>query len=307
MHDIHGAKLDLNLLFAFDALLRERSVTAAAAQMGLTQSAMSHTLRRLRTFFDDPLFVKTADGMKPTPKAEMLAESVLSVMATVRGELLSQAQFDASVARREFRLCMTDMGELVFLPPLIETFRQLAPHCTLRTMQVPLERINETLENGEADLALGSLHSVPGGLFQQELFVHSFVTIVSAKNSTVDGRISLEQFCGMEHVVVTLSGNNEPYDRALDEAGLKRKIFLTTPHFLIVPLILEQNPQLIATVPRWLGTVFEKYGAIKVLKPPVELSRFPLRQHWHPRFHHDEANIWLRRLVKHTFRTDPPE
>lgn len=128
---------------------------------------MSHAVNRLRAFFDDPLFVKTGQGMLPTPKAESLAPTMLDLMATIRSQVLSQAQFDPVVARRAFTLCMTDMGELVFLPPLIKRLRIPAPHCTRRSRQVPVAQIEPLLSSGEVDLELGSLRAAPSGLFQQ--------------------------------------------------------------------------------------------------------------------------------------------
>ncbi|WP_341865775.1 LysR family transcriptional regulator [Achromobacter insolitus] len=254
MHAMHNEKLDLNLLAVFDSLMRERSVTRAGEQLGLSQSAMSHAVNRLRVFFDDPLFVKTGQGMQPTPKA---GATILALMATIRGQVLSQAQFDPALAMRMFTLCMTDMGELVFLPPLIKRLRELAPHCTLRTRQVPLPQVEPLLASGEVDLVLGSLRAAPQGLFQQQLFMHRFVTLVSVKNKDVGDELTLEQFQRMPQIVVTLAGrSSEAYDSALEEQGVKRNIFLSTPHFLVVPLLLDQHPDLIATVPQELGNVF---------------------------------------------------
>ncbi|MDN3518101.1 LysR family transcriptional regulator [Aquisalimonas lutea] len=301
MHMIHDTKLDLNLLLAFDALIRERSVTRAAAQLGLTQSAMSHALRRLREYFNDPLFVKVGDAMKPTPKAEHLSATVLQVVALIRDDVVSQAAFDAAKAKRRFRLSMTDMGELVFLPKIIDHLRQSAPNCSVRTIQPPTEQVAWILESGEADLALGSLHSVPEGLYQQKLFLHPFVTIVSAQNTEIGDRISLEKFCQMQHIVVTLSGKTDPYDRVYEDNGIQRDIYLVTPHFLTVPHILEQNPNMVATVPFELGRVFQKNNVIRMIHPPIELPPIPIRQYWHPRYHHDEANVWLRKFIKSSF------
>lgn len=125
-----GALPDLNLVAVFDALLGERSVTRTAEQLGVTQSAMSHSLSRLRTWFADPLFVRVGSAMQPTPRALELAPVALQIMASVRSGLLSQAGFDPASSTRRFTLCMTDMGESVFLPPLIAQLRAQAPHCT---------------------------------------------------------------------------------------------------------------------------------------------------------------------------------
>lgn len=306
MNNIHNGDLDLNLLPVFDALIRVRNVSRAAHELNMSQSAVSHALKRLRTFFGDPLFLKTGIGMQPTPRALELLPPVLAVMGTVRSELLVREGFDAATAQRVFTFCLTDMGELIFLPRLINRLRREAPHCTLRTMQAPIQHIQEVLESGEADLALGSLHAVPDGLFQQQLFMRSFVTIVNRRNRKIGDSLTTEQFFNMEHIVVSLSGRREDcYDNVIDQLAGERRIYLTTPHFLTVPIIIEENPDLIATVPRELATKFASYKTIKMVETPVSLPPFAIRQHWHPRFQHEAANIWLRRQVKDAFDTVP--
>lgn len=303
---MHIRDLDLNLLVVFDALLRERSVTRAASEVGLSQGAMSHALNRLRAFFEDPLFVKTPSGMEPTPKATLLGVSIVEVMTTLRQDVVSQARFDPSTARRTFVLCMTDMGELVFLPPLIRRLREEAPNCTLRSVQVPIEQIEGLLASGEVDLALGSIRAAPDNLYQQQLFLHAFVTMVSVRNKEIGESITREQFETMPQIVVSLTGRaGATYDSAFDEYGIHRNVYLTTPHFLVVPLLIDEHPELIATVPLELGNVFAKLGTVKIVPPPVPLPPFALRQLWHPRFHDEPANIWLRQLIKRTFERYP--
>lgn len=306
MNNIHNGDLDLNLLPVFDALIRARNVSRAAEELDMSQSAVSHALKRLRLFFGDQLFLKTGSGMQPTPRALELLAPVLAVMGTVRSELRVHEGFDAASSRRVFSLCLTDMGELIFLPRLIERLRAAAPGCTLRTLQVPMSRIEDVLGSGEADLALGSLHSVPEGLFQQQLFTRSFVTIVNRRNRGIGDALSREQFLAMEHIVVSLSGRVEDgYDSIVDQLAGPRRVYLTTPHFLTVPMIIEQNPELIATVPRELATRFASYKSVKAVETPIDVPPFAIRQHWHPRFQHDAANIWLRKQVKEVFDTHP--
>ena len=303
---MHIKDLDLNLLVVFDALHRERSVTRAAADVGLSQGAMSHALNRLRTFFEDPLFVKTSDGMLPTPKGEQLGVTVSQIVAAIRQNVVAEANFDPAIARRTFVLCMTDMGELVFLPPLIRRMRKLAPHCTIRSVQVPLEHIEGMLASGDADLALGSIHAAPEGLYQQQLFMHSFVTLVSVHNRKIGKTLSRAQFESTPQIVVSLTGRaSAAYDSAFDAHGIKRNVYLTTPHFLAVPHLIDAQPDLIATVPLELGNVFSKLGTVRIVPPPVSLPPFALRQHWHSRFNTDPANVWLRHLIKETFEPYP--
>jgi DNA-binding transcriptional LysR family regulator len=305
MNLLNNADLDLNLLPVFETLVRLRNVSRAAEELGMSQSTVSHALKRLRAFFGDPLFLKTGSGMQPTPRALQLLAPVRTVMETVRGELLVREGFEPASARRSFGVCLTDMGGLIFLPRLVTRLRLAAPGCTLRVLQVPMGQIAGALESGEADLALGSLHSVPEGLFQQQLFERSFVTIVNRGNRRIGETLSRERFFAMEHIVVSLSGRLEDaYDAVIDEGAGKRRIYLSTPHFLTVPMIIEQNPELIATVPRELATKFASYKSIRMVETPVSVPPFGIRQFWHPRFQHDAANVWLRTLVKDTFDTD---
>jgi DNA-binding transcriptional LysR family regulator len=305
MKNMHIKELDLNLLVVMDAMLREQNVSKAAERVGLSQSAMSHALNRLRLYFDDPLFVKTGQVMEPTPKALLLQEAVVDVMGTVRQRILSESRFEPSSAKREFILCVTDMGELVFVPTVLKLIRKLAPHCTVRSMRVPAEQIEGLLSKGEADLAIGTYRTAPEGLYKQRLFMHGFSTLVHAK-SKIRKRISLTDFEKSPHIVVTLSGRSPvPFDSILEEKGVKRNVVMKTPHFLTVPFLIEQHPDLISTVPVELANVFSRHGIVRSVEPPLELPSYAISQHWHPLFHHDPALIWLRDLIKKTFETYP--
>ena len=299
---MHTENLDLNLLAVLDALLREGSVTKAAHSLGLTQSATSHALIRLREFFEDPLFVKVGSRMEPTVKTQNMKMAVTDVMATVRQQILSEVRFEPKKERRVFTLCMTDMGELVFLPALLQRLKNEAPGCTIRTLQVPLEQVETLLATGEADMAIGSIRSAPDGLYVQRLFSHTFVTVASVRNKSIGEQLTLAQFEAMPHIVVSLTGRTtESYDKALELEGVNRTVAVVTPHFLMVPHLIDQHPELIATVPRKLAEVFAGWNILRMFEPPVPIREFQLNQHWHPRFHHDPAVMWLRDVIKRTF------
>lgn len=302
---MHIKELDLNLLVVMDSMLREHNVSKAAQRIGLSQSAVSHALNRLRDYFDDPLFIKAGQAMEPTPKALALQAAVIDVMGTVRQKILSQAHFDPATAQKEFTFCVTDMGELVFIPTLLKIIRKLAPNCTIRTMQVPAEQIEGLLATGEADLAIGTYRTAPEGLYKQRLFMHGFTTLVHV-DSKVRKRISLHDFETTPQIVVTLSGRSIiPFDNVVEEKGIKRRIVMRTPHFLIVPLMIEQHPDLIATIPKELGNAFARFGVVRAVEPPLELPSYAISQHWHPLFHHEPSLIWLRDLIKRTFENYP--
>lgn len=299
--DADALRLDLNLLAVFDALLREGHLTRAGASLGMTQSATSHALKRLRDYFDDPLFVKAGRGVMPTPKARAVGEPIRRVMARVREEVMPAARFDPARERRTFTFCMSDMGELVFLPELLSRLQRVAPHTRVKTIQTPAHLIDRVLADGEADLAVGSPRHAPEGLYQQELFRHSFVCLVHADHPSPHPALTMEEYTALSHVVVNLAGQGMPaYDAAVEEAGVVRDVIVTTPHFLLVPWLIAQNPHYVATVPRALATIFARHGIVKAKRPPVEIPGFALRQYWHPRFHADVANRWLRQLVKET-------
>ncbi|CAI1957892.1 Nodulation protein D 2 [Serratia quinivorans] len=152
---MHMKGLDLNLLIVFDVLLCEKNVTCAAQKLGLSQSAVSHALARLRTFFADPLFIKGAVGMEPTPRALQLRAPIGRILLEVRQHIQSPTPFEPALARRQFTLALTDLGEVVMLPTLLRQFRQLAPRCTLRSVQIPPEQMEQALAGGELDLAVG--------------------------------------------------------------------------------------------------------------------------------------------------------
>lgn len=301
MHEIHDKRLDLNLLLAFDALYREASVTRAAASLGLTQSAMSHALRRLRDFFADPLFVRAGGLMRPTPKGEQIAQGVRTIMLRIDSDLMSQRRFHPATSERVFNLCMTDLGELTLLPTLVKRFTEAAPNCRIKCFQVPLQEVDGVLETGEADLYLGVLPKPPKHLFQQELFVYTLSAIVSRLNTTVGERVTREQMHEMRHVVVRPSGRRGLSDTFLEYAGIRAEPYLTTPHWLAVPMVLAEDPSLIAFVPRALAMIFDHYGVTRAVKTPVEFKPYPVHQYWHPRFRHDETNMWLRGFVKQSF------
>jgi len=307
MNKIDDTRLDLNLLSVFDALMRERSVTRAAKSLGLTQSSLSHALGRLRQFFDDPLFIKGHRGVTPTAKAEALGTEVSQIMVSIRSSILAQSRFDPATMRRTFTLALSDLGELVVVPSLLKSLMELAPLCNLNTVQIAPENIEASLASGEADLAIHSLEATSENLFQQALTVHSFISIVSAKNTALCDSLTIEQFVAMPHLVVRLSGRGKaPYDRAIDDAGVSRRILISTPHFLFVPMLLDSHPEMVATVPRVLGRTFEAHGLVRAFEPPLTMPSYTLRQYWHTRFNHYQANRWLRQTIQQALRSFPP-
>ncbi len=299
--------IDLNLLVVFDALLRSRSVSQAARQLGMSQPATSFALNRLRKTFGDPLFIRTSRGIHPTPFSEAMAAPLEEVIDRIRADLLQQPIFDPATATRAITLNMQDIGELVFLPQIMERLSTLGPRMQLRTVNLPAAELEPALRKGEVDLAIGFFPELgSAAVYQQRLFTHTFVCIVRADHPTIGGELSRKQFIEGRHAVVHPAGHmNDSLEAELQQQGLTRHISVRLEHFLAIPTLLERS-DLIFTVPYAIGASLARLAAIKLVKPPFKARPRVVRQHWHSRFQHDAANRWLRGVVADLFMDKRP-
>ena len=296
--------LDFKLLAVFEAVFETQSVTLAGKQIGLSQPAMSYSLTRLRAAFGDPLFIRVDNAMQPTPRAVALIPSVRRIMAVLQGELLGGQGFDPATSTRRFELCMSDIGELYFLPGLARGVWAQGPGCTLRTRSLVIDELVKAMEEGGVDLAVGyypDLHKA--GFYQQLLFESVFVCIASSDNRHLRKGLSLQAYQSTPHVVVAYEGRSqEIIDRYLLQMKIERRVMLTVPHFLSLAEIVPQT-DVIATVPREVALQLAKSGAIRIHDLPVAAPTFPLMQFWHKRSHADPASQWLRTIVRAEFQS----
>jgi len=300
---------DLNLLRVVVALYDAGSVGRAAQALGMSQPAMSAALARLRKSFGEPLFVRTARGMSPTARAHALAASARDVLARVADDVLSEASFDPATTATTFTFALSDVGEMVFLPKILERLQRLAPQAAVRSVSLPPARLEQALESGEADLAIGYFPDLrSNAFFQQRLFAHRFVCLLRADHPIRGRRLTLEQFVTLGHAVVRAEGRSqEIFEKLLDRRKIARRIVLLTPHFMSIPTIIGKS-DLVVTLPHVIGLFFAQTGAnIKVVEPPLAIPRIDLRQHWHRNAHHEPRHKWLRRLVAELFNDGTDE
>jgi DNA-binding transcriptional LysR family regulator len=289
--------LDLNLLRVFDAIATEGSVTRAGERIGLSQPAMSNALSRLRQLFDDPLFVRTPRGMRSTPFAQQLAQPVREALRLVQTALQQHAGFDPGSSGNTFRFYMSDIGEMVFLPGLLERIKCDAPGVKIEVVRIPIRDIHAALEAGELDLAIGFLPGLTTGMRQQALFREHYVCMLRGDHPGIGAKISAKQFRAASHVLVSYAGTgHQVIEETFVAQGLSARIAARVPHFLVVPMILART-DLIVTVPSRVAAVFAQLGNFKVLRLPLYMPNFDVRLHWHQRFHQDPANRWLRQLM----------
>ncbi len=295
--NMNVTELDLNLLRAFDAIAAGGSVTAAGERLGLSQPAISNALARLRKHFGDPLFVRTPGGMRPTPFAQQLAAPVRQALQLVQSALAQHAGFEPKSAQATFRFYMSDIGEMVFLPGLLERFKREAPGVKAEVAQLPMRDIHAALEAGEIDLAVGFLPGLTTGIRRQPLFHEHYVCMLRADHPNIGAQISRKQFREAAHVLVSSAGTgHQVIEETFVKEALEDRIAARVPHFLVVPMILERT-DLVVTLPSRIAAVFARLGEFKVLKLPVAMPKFEVRLHWHERFHQDPANRWLREVM----------
>jgi DNA-binding transcriptional LysR family regulator len=292
------AGIDLNLVVALDALLTERHVTRAAERLGLTQSAASHALARLRDLLGDPLLVRGAAGaMVPTALALRLAPQLGKVLDELAGVLRGE-QFDPATARRTFRIGGSDYSELVLLPRLSSRLAKLAPNVDLWAHTFA-EHGDDELVNGKLDVVFRATRPVarPSGMFEKVAFEESFTCVMRADHPLAKSKLTLARYCETPHLMVSPGGTPGSFvDDALAAVGRTRRIAMAVPHFLVVPYVIEST-DLIATLATRIALLFAKSLDLVLLPPPIPIPKFTIALAWHERNHHDAAQRWFREQI----------
>ncbi|AUN29515.1 LysR family transcriptional regulator [Niveispirillum cyanobacteriorum] len=300
MHQVNLAGIDLNLLTALEALLRERSVTRAAEAVGLSQPAMSRALGRLRALFDDRLFVRGVYGLIPTPRAMAVEEPLQRALAGLRGVLMSPG-FDPARHQGRFRVLCPDVQCMELLPTLANRLQRTAPGVELEVISFRTDPLG-TVEAGEADLSVGYHPQIRAGFHATKVYNSSFSCLVRADHPVVTEGLTLKRFVDMPHILVTVTGRGGgAVDTALATRGLSRQVAVRLPHFMAAPLVVAQT-DMVLTVPSGLARRIAVLAPLAILPPPVELPGFDVRVVWHERFQDDPAHTWFRREVVSALR-----
>jgi DNA-binding transcriptional LysR family regulator len=292
--------VDLNLLVAFDAMAAERSVTRAAARIGVGQSAMSHSLSRLRVLFADELFTRTTSGMRPTPRALELAAPVQAVLAQIQALTARRAAFVPATAEKTFRIGLPDSVEVLLVPNLLAELQRHAPGVRLR-LQVTSDsaQLLEDLDADRIDMAFGI------GTFSEGREHHkiralssgNFLCMFNPALVGIEPPISLADYVRLPHVLTSLrQGERGVVDDALEKIGLSRTIALTTPRFLAVPFLVRGAP-VITTMHAELARLFATALGLSLSPAPVELPQITISLLWHASYDRDPAHVWLRQTI----------
>jgi DNA-binding transcriptional LysR family regulator len=295
---------DLNLLYVFEAMWRDRSVTVSAERLGLTQAAVSASLKRIRGEYDDKMFTLVGRRMEPTPLAVELAPHLLDALAMVRKTRVERGHFDPSTARRMFTVRTRDIGEVVCFPRILAALGQSAPGLRLRTLFRPIPDTMSGMAGGQIDFALGFLPTLETGIHSRLLFRQHYVCVMREGHPLADARLTAKRFAESEHLLVEYSGSGHAVlERALVDAGARHRVKVRLPQYLAAPHFVIGS-DLLWSVPAILAETLQAHYRLVIKPHPLPLPGFEVALYWHDRYHRDPANKWLRDFIVQQFAAD---
>jgi len=292
--------LDLNLFMVFQAIYTTRSVTLAGDRIGITQSAASNALKRMRERFGDPLFVRTSEGMVPTPLADRLICPIEAGIGHFSQAIDQGRQFDPSSSDRKFRIAINDIGQLVMMPRLLAAAQEQAPNVRFETVDATMSDGRQAMVHGQVDLAVGSWKPMGTTFFQQRLFDETFVVLMSKNNPLSESNLTLEEYLGAKHIAYRPSGATDTeLQNTLNRAGVvgQRKVVLTAAHSLGLSATVASSGLLLTAPSRLAHAMMATRNDLKIAPTPFDVPQFAIRQQWHERLQQDGGNRWLRSLL----------
>lgn len=296
--DFHG--IDLNLLAAFDALMNERNVTRAAAQVGVSQPAMSAALSRLRKLFGDPLFLRSADGLLPTPRAREFAEPISQALRQIEATLVRKPDFVPGEAKLVVNLGLSDYPAFVLLPALLEALAEQAPGISINVHAFSdRDHAVDLLDAGAIDAAIGVPPTHPEGRILTRPILHDeFVTIIASKHPAARRGMSMKTYLSLPHALASPEGQRHGLvDQALAQQGRQRTLALTLPQMFALPAVVARTG-MAATVMKRVALNSPAGRKLAFFPPPVALPEIVFHLIWHRRSDGHPAQQWLRTLIE---------
>lgn len=290
---------DLNLLSVFHALSKDKSTTKAAASLGLSQPAVSHSLNRLRAMFKDPLFVRASRGLVPTKKALELAGPIERLLKDAESILHESVNFDPKTEVREFRVSTTEYFEIIALPQLLKKLAKEAPGIRIISSPAKGELQKQQFENGSLDLAVaGYFGELPEGYYQQNVFKDDFVCVGRKGNPFLKGTLTASKYGEARHILISPQGDMKSRSAlAMKKFKIEQKFQAGVGSF-ISPGWMIADSDFLLTCPRKLAEAYQRYLPVEIAKLPVSIEGISVVQVWHARHHKDPAHTWLRSLIK---------
>jgi LysR family transcriptional regulator, mexEF-oprN operon transcriptional activator len=298
-NEIDFRGLDLNVLLAFTALMRERSVTKAAQRLLLGPSAMSMALKRLRELFDDPLLVRTRSGMEPTPRALALYERVEQALSEIHAVAFEPAVFDPKILKRTFRFGAPDDLELALVPALLQRLHKKAPGVRLVVRPSDFRHALDALDSGDIDLALTAMpDQLEAWHCHRVLHREHFVCLFDPKQVAVKQTMTLKQYLSLPHLLLSPRGDARgPIDEQLQALGQSRQVLASVAHFPLMPFLLRATPSVV-NMPATAARFYAREFSLQASELPIESPHFDVALLWHARLDNDTALRWFSGLVE---------
>lgn len=293
--------VDLQLLRVMCAVMETRSVSRAADLLNMTQPAASYLLGRLRAELEDPLFLKTNKGMSPTPRTLAIYQDVRRGL-DVLDSALRPTGFDPAQSDRNFRLAMSDIGEMVFLPPILQQLQAIAPRVTVEMVQVPLQQLPRALDFGDIDFGIGNLPEICSDTSYATAFREHYVCLLRRRHRSIKKSLTRKLFEEADHIIVS-----SPYtghysvERSLLEHDIRRRPSLKIPNYTSVPNVVAET-DLLVIAPSRVARAFEKTHGLRSLPLPVRVPPFDVRVHWSARHETNDGHRWMREVLIDTLR-----
>ncbi|MBL6689647.1 MAG: LysR family transcriptional regulator [Pseudomonadales bacterium] len=296
--------IDLNLFVVFDAIYTEGNLTRAGEIIGITQPAVSNSLSRLRNLFDDPLFVRTAEGMVPTPVAQNIIGSVRQSLALIRSSVQESESFDPKVSDKRFRVSMTDLNQAIVLPSLFKVIKKEAPQVSVDCYQVHRRDMSIELASGNLDLAIDIPLTPDPQIKQASLYSHPYVCVVNKDNELIGDKLDLDTYLKLQHIhISSRRGGLGHVDLTLGKMGKKREVVLRTQHYLSTPQLVS-NSNFALTVPKIFAEFLAVASPTRYLELPFEVPHLESFLYWHESTDSDQANAWMRQLIIDGYQSD---
>lgn len=297
MNEKNFSGVDLNLLITFIVLMEELSATKAAARLHLSQSAVSHALRRLRNLFGDALLVRVRHGLEATPRARALYREVMPCLDTLEGALREPEEFMPAISERVFRLGLPSALDICITPALLQRLAHEAPGMKLVIRPIEARTGPGQLDSGDVDLGLSHFLDVERWHRKKEIGPHNFACIYDGQRLPAPTPITLKAYLAADHVLPSFSGDfTGDADEALARDGHKRRVIAATADFSSIPFYLSAA-NAIATMPAYAARIFADRLGLTLSPVPFTIPDFPLSLIWHSRLDQDAGHLWFRSLV----------
>ncbi len=291
-------KVDLNLFVVFEAIYCEGNITKAASALNLSQPAVSHSLSKLRDHFDDPLFIRQGNEMRPTSVANNVVADVREALHQLQVCLAQSRQFDPSVSRNNFNISLHGALEASYLPPLMQKVKKEAPLINLQSSRrVNRSELENKLASGDIDLAVDTLLPVSENILHTQVGQSKFVVLARKDHSTIKAKLTLEKYLAQDHVLVSSRTTGPSVeDFELARLGLQRKIGLRCQHGFSACRVVADNDMLL-TLTETTAKMYSDMFNLTIFPLPVEIHDIDMHLYWHTNVDFDPANKWLRNQI----------